>query len=67
MLTALRNSAQSWIIKVILSIIILSFVGFFGVANFTNTKEVLVKVGSDEIMVSQYLQRYQQEMENLRR
>lgn len=67
MLTALRNSARSWVIKALLGLIVLTFVISFGVGTFSNPKEVLVKVGAGEIMVSQYLQRYQREMDNLRR
>lgn len=67
MLTAIRNSARSWVVKALLGLIVLTFVISFGVGTFSNPKEVLVKVGAGEIMVSQYLQRYQQEMDDLRR
>ena len=66
MLTMLRNNAQSWIIKVLLGIIVVTFVISFGVGTFTNPKEVLVEVGNDEIMVSDYVRQYQQELERLR-
>ena len=67
MLTLLRDHAQSWIIKVVLSVIILTFVISFGVGQFTASKEVLVKVGSEEILVRDYNKRYQEEMDKLRR
>ena len=53
MLTAMRKGAQSWIGKVVPGIIAVTFVIAFGVVgNLTNPKEVLVKVDSHEIMVS---------------
>lgn len=66
MLTALRNSAQSWMIKALLGLIVITFVISFGIGTFTNPKEVLVIVDDEEIMVSQYLTRYQEELERLR-
>ena len=67
MLTALRNSAKSWMIKALLGLIVVTFVISFGVGTFTNPKEVLVKIGDDEIMVSQFSNRYQEELEKLRK
>lgn len=66
MLTALRNSAQSWMIKALLGLIVITFVISFGVGTFSNPKEVLVKIGDNEIMVSQFMTRYQEELERLR-
>jgi peptidyl-prolyl cis-trans isomerase D len=66
MLTALRNSAQSWLIKLLLGIIVITFVISFGIGTFSNPKEVLVTVDSEEIMVSQFLRQYQQELDRLR-
>ena len=66
MLTFMRNSAQSILIKGLLGIIVITFVISFGVGTFTNQKEVLVEVGREEIMVNQFQKRYQQEMDRLR-
>ena len=67
MLTTLRNHAQSWLIKVVLGIIVITFVISFGVGTFTNPKEVLVKIGSHEILVSEYMRRYQEDLDQLRK
>src|SRR3990172_8359149 len=67
MLTTLRNNAQSWIIKVVLGIIVVTFVISFGVVNsITNRKEVIVKVGDTEILVTEYMRQYQEELDRLR-
>lgn len=67
MLTALRKGAQSWIGKVVLGIIAVTFVIAFGVVgNLTNPKEVLVKVDSHEIMVSEFRRTYEIELDRLR-
>ncbi len=66
MLTALRNNAQSWIIKVLLGIIVVTFIISFGVGTFTNPKEVLVEVGNQEILVTEYMRQYQEELDRLR-
>ncbi|NIR98450.1 MAG: hypothetical protein GWO39_10540, partial [Gammaproteobacteria bacterium] len=66
MLTALRNSAQSWYVKVLLGIIAVSFVLAFGVVGgLSNTKEVLVEVDGTEILVNDFLRLYQRELERL--
>jgi peptidyl-prolyl cis-trans isomerase D len=66
MLTTLRNHAQSWLIKVVLGIIVITFVISFGIGTFTNPKEVLVKIGNREILVSEYMRQYQEELDRLR-
>jgi peptidyl-prolyl cis-trans isomerase D len=66
MLTALRNSAQSWMIKLLLGMIVITFIISFGIGTFSNPKEVLVKVGSDEILVNQFLRQYQEQLDSLR-
>lgn len=66
MLTQLRNSAQSWLIKALLGVIVVSFVISFGVGTFSNPKEVLVEVDSHEIMVSQFDREYRDAENNLR-
>ena len=66
MLTAMRQHAQSWFIKILLGIIVITFVISFGVGTFSNPKEVLVKVGNEEILVSTYLKQYEREYDALR-
>ena len=58
MLTQLRNSAKSWIIKLLLGLIMVTFVISFGVGSINNPKEVLVEVDSHEILVSQFQREY---------
>ena len=67
MLTQLRNSAKSWLIKLLLGLIMVTFVISFGVVSINNPKEVLVEVDSHEILVSQFQREYRQEEEGLRR
>lgn len=48
-----------------LGMIVVTFVISFGVGTFSNQKEVLVEVGTDEIMVSQFQRQYNRRMELL--
>lgn len=66
MLTSMRNHAQSWFIKVLLGLIIVTFIISFGVGQFTQTKEVLVEIGGDEVLMKDFNERYQRELENFR-
>ena len=66
MITFLRNHAQSWFIKILLSIIVVTFVISFGIGTFSNPKEVLVKIGRHEVLVQEYLEAYQRELDRLR-
>jgi peptidyl-prolyl cis-trans isomerase D len=66
MLTTLRNNAQSWIIKVLLGVIVLTFIISFGIGTFSNPKEVLVDVGGKEILVTEYMRQYQEQLDQLR-
>ncbi|HKI99620.1 MAG TPA: SurA N-terminal domain-containing protein [bacterium] len=66
MLTTLRNNAQSWIIKVVLGLIVVTFIISFGVGTFSNPKEVLVDVGGKEILVTDFMREYQKSLDNLR-
>lgn len=66
MLTTLRNSAQSWLIKLLLGLIVITFIISFGIGTFSSRKEVLVKVGSEEILVNQFLRQYQEQLDQLR-
>jgi peptidyl-prolyl cis-trans isomerase D len=67
MLTTLRNHAQSWFIKVILGVIVLTFVISFGIGTFSSTKEVLVRLDRQEILVRDFNRLYQEEFDRLRR
>ena len=67
MLNTLRAHAQSWVIKVILGIIVLTFVISFGIGTFSSTKEVLAKLDRQEILVRDFNRRYQEEFDRLRR
>lgn len=72
MLTYMRKNAGSWIIKVIFSAIIISFIFFYGYGDKNGPEErVLATVGSQEITAEQYrtayanmLQMYQQMYKN---
>ncbi|MCZ6841790.1 MAG: SurA N-terminal domain-containing protein [SAR324 cluster bacterium] len=66
MIILLRKHAQSWVIKVILGLIMVTFVISFGVGQFTPDRIVLVKVGSDEILAYQFNREYERELEFLR-
>ena len=67
MLTTLRNHSQSWLIKLLLGAIVLTFVVSFGIGTFSGTKEVLVKVGGEEILVRDFNRLYQEDLDRLRR
>lgn len=67
MLTTLRNNAQSWMVKALLGVICITFVISFGIGTFSNPKEVLVKVGDKEILVTDFMHEYNQQLEQLRR
>jgi len=66
MITFLRDHAQSWLIKGLLLIIVVTFIVSFGVGTFSNTKEVMVTVGDREILVQDYVSRYQRQLEQMR-
>jgi len=66
MITQLREHAQSWIIKILLGLVALTFVISFGMGGFSNEKQVLVKIDSEEILVQEYFKVYEREMEGLR-
>lgn len=67
MLTQLRNSAQSWLIKLLLGLIVVTFVVSFGVVSNNNPKEVLVEVDSHEILIGQFRLEYRNREDQLRR
>ncbi len=58
--------ARSWMGKIILAIIVVTFVISFGYGSFTRNKEVLATVGGREILVPQFNQRYQEQLDSLR-
>lgn len=66
MITYLRDRAQSWLIKALLLLIVVTFIISFGIGTFNNPKEVLVRVGSHEILVKEFTREYQEELERLR-
>ena len=66
MITYLRDRAQSWLIKALLLLIVVTFIISFGIGTFSNPKEVLVRVGSQEILVQEFARQYQEELERLR-
>ncbi|MBI3992714.1 MAG: SurA N-terminal domain-containing protein, partial [Candidatus Lambdaproteobacteria bacterium] len=66
MITFLRRHAQSWFIKILLSIIVVTFIISFGIGTFSNPKEVLVKIGRHEVLVQEYMDAYQRELERLK-
>jgi peptidyl-prolyl cis-trans isomerase D len=60
MLTALRSKASSWVVKALLTVLLLSF-AVWGVGDFLrqagDKERAVAKVGGDEIMTSQLRQR----------
>ena len=65
MITAFRNYAQSWVIKALLIVIVITFVVGFGVGSFSNPREILVKVGDRDISVQTYQQAYARSLANI--
>ncbi|MEZ4578327.1 MAG: SurA N-terminal domain-containing protein [Desulfobacterales bacterium] len=66
MLNAMRQSAGSWIIKVLLGIIVVAFT-FMGVGSFNARQNAKVAtVNGDIIDITQYQQAYYNVLENLR-
>jgi len=66
MITAIRNHAQSWLIKVLLGLISITFVVSFSIGRFTADRLVLVRVGPNEISVNEFNREYEQELDALR-
>ena len=66
MITAIRNHAQSWVVKVMLGIIMLTFVVSFSIGRFQADRLVLAKVGAREISVNEFNREYEQELDALR-
>ena len=67
MITQMRNYARSWLIKILLGIIVITFVVSFGVGTFSDPKSVLVRLDSEEILYPEFNRRYQEELDALRR
>ena len=67
MIIDLHQFATSWLAKLILAVIVVSFVVTFGYGRFTQNKEVLATVGNDEILDGQFREQYQQQLDTLRR
>jgi peptidyl-prolyl cis-trans isomerase D len=66
MITDLRKFSQSWGAKFILFLVVVPFVISFGYGTFTASKEVVAKVGTFEILVPQFSQTYQEQLDSLR-
>lgn len=66
MIINLRKFAESWAARVLLGIIVLTFVISFGYGTFTASKEVVAKVGSHEILATQFNRAYQEQLDTLR-
>ena len=66
MLTSMRKAAETWLIKGLLFMIVITFVSAYGYNFLFDQKSVLVKVGNVEIMVNEFQRRYQKEMERYR-
>ncbi|MFW5970932.1 MAG: SurA N-terminal domain-containing protein [Desulfovermiculus sp.] len=67
MLESIRNNAQSWGVKLLFAIIVLVFV-FWGVGSFRDSgRQVVAEVDGQEIGMQEFVQKYQQQVEALRR
>jgi len=68
MLDRLRQNAESWGIKIAFAIIIVVFIFYFGMGNFTEKKEpVLAYVGGDAISAREFQKAYEDAVTALRR
>lgn len=66
MFTVFDEVARSWMGKIILVVIVLTFVSWGGISFITRNKEVVATVGSSEILVRDFNRRYQEQMDALR-
>lgn len=68
MLESLRQNAQSWGIKVAFGIIIIVFIFYFGMGNFTDKKEpVVAYVDGQVISAREFQKAYEDTVTNMRR
>jgi len=68
MLERLRQNAESWGIKIAFAIIIVVFVFYFGMGNFTEKKEpVVAYVGGDAISAREFQKAYEDAVTAMRR
>lgn len=68
MLELLRKNAQSWAIKVAFGIIIIVFIFYFGMGNFTDKKEpVVAYVDGQAISAREFQKAYEDTVTNMRR
>ncbi|SNR68300.1 peptidyl-prolyl cis-trans isomerase D [Humidesulfovibrio mexicanus] len=68
MLERLRQNAQSWGIKIAFGIIIVVFVFYFGMGNFSDKKEpVVAYVGKDAISAREFQKAYEDAVTSMRR
>lgn len=66
MYTVFNEVARSWMGKIILVVIVLTFVSWGGISFINRNKEVVATVGNREILVSEYNRRFQEQMDALR-
>ena len=66
MIIGMRDFAQSWVMKIVLGGIVVTFIGAFGVVRLSATKQVLATVGSHEILLLDYNVQYQRALDDLR-
>lgn len=68
MLESLRQNAQSWGIKIAFGIIIIVFVFYFGMGNFSDKKEpVVAYVGNEAISAREFQKAYEDAVTSMRR
>ncbi len=66
MIQELREYSQSFLFKLLLGVICVTFVISFGVGSFGDRKEVIAKVNGREILLKEYRKAYQNRLQSLR-
>ncbi len=66
MIQELREYSQSFLFKLLLGVICVTFVVSFGVGSFGDRKEVIAKVNGREILLKDYRKAYQNRLQSLR-
>ena len=67
MITNIRNYTQSWVVKILLGLLVVTFVVGFGVGTFSNPREVLVTIGEQDVSVQEYERAYAQRLNSITR